>query len=271
MPNAWRLLSTPPSPGAWNMAVDESILEHVGRGQARPTLRLFAWQPACLSLGHAQPYADVDLARLRERGWDVVRRPTGGRAILHTDELTYSVIAPADEDAVTGTLLESYNRLARGLLHAVRSLGLQADMKTGPKTNVDASNPVCFEAPSAYEITVGGKKLIGSAQARRREGVLQHGSLPLQGDLTRITQALVFGPNGAREKAAERLLSRATTAESVLGRVVSWEDAAAAFRLGFEAELGLRFDELPLSESEQTRAKELVREKYAHPSWTERV
>lgn len=271
MSNDWRLLITPPSPGAWNMAADEAILEHVGRGAARPTLRLFAWEPACLSLGHAQPYADVDVTRLRERGWDVVRRATGGRAILHTDELTYSVIAPAEEPAVAGTLLESYNRLAQGLLHAVRSLGLQADMKTGPKIPVDTTNPVCFEAPSAYEITVGGKKLIGSAQARRREGVLQHGSLPLHGDLTRITQALVFGPNGARERAAERLLARATTVESVLGRAVSWEDAAAAFRLGFEAELGLHFEELALSDSERARAQELVREKYAHPSWTERV
>jgi lipoate-protein ligase A len=153
----------------------------------------------------------------------------------------------------------------------VRTLGLQADMKTGPKTTVDATNPVCFEAPSAYEITVGGKKLIGSAQARRKEGVLQHGSLPLHGDLTRITQALVFGANGARERAAERLLARATTAESVLGRVILWEDAAAAFRGGFEAELGLGFDDLPLSEGEQSRAQELVRDKYAHPSWTERV
>ena len=271
MPNDWRLLITPPSPGAWNMAVDEAVLEHVGSGQAQPTLRLFAWQPACLSLGQAQPHADVDATRLRERGWEVVRRATGGRAILHTDEITYSVIAPADEPAVAGTLLESYNRLAQGLLHAVRSLGLQADMKTGPKTHVDASNPVCFEAPSAYEITVGGKKLIGSAQARRKEGVLQHGSLPLHGDLTRITQALVFGPDGARERAAERLLRRATTAESVLGRVIPWDDAAAAFRAGFEAELGLHFEELPLSDSEDARANELVRDKYAHVQWTERV
>jgi lipoate-protein ligase A len=270
MSDDWRLLITPPAPGAWNMAVDESILEHVGRGESRPTLRLFAWQPACLSLGHAQPYADVDVARLRERGWDVVRRPTGGRSILHTDELTYSVIASVDEPAVAGSLLESYNRLARGLLHGVRTLGLQADMKTGPKSAVDATNPVCFEAPSAYEITVGGKKLIGSAQARRKEGVLQHGSLPLHGDLTRITQALVFGPNGARERAAGRLLARATTAESVLGRVIGWEDAAAAFRLGFETELGLRFEDLPLSEGEESRAQELVREKYARASWTER-
>ncbi len=99
--------------GAWNMAVDELILEHIGRGASLPTLRLYSWQPPCLSLGHAQPFADVDVHRLEERGWEVVRRPTGGRAILHTDELTYSVIAPTDEPRVAGSILESYNRLAQ--------------------------------------------------------------------------------------------------------------------------------------------------------------
>ena len=101
---------------------------------------------------------------------------------------------------------------------------------------------MCFEAPSAYEITVDGKKLIGSAQARRREGVLQHGSLPLVGDLTRITQALVFDGDELRQAASERLLRRATTAEAVLGRPVGWEEAAAAFRGGFEKELDLRLN-----------------------------
>jgi len=90
--------------GAWNMAVDESILEHTQskRGASLPTLRLYAWDPACLSLGHAQPFADVDRARLNGRGWDVVRRPTGGRAILHTDELTYSVTGRVQEPWLAG-------------------------------------------------------------------------------------------------------------------------------------------------------------------------
>ena len=89
--NSWRLLYTPPSNGAWNMAVDESILEHIHRGKSQPTLRLYAWEPPCLSLGHAQSFKDVDVERLHSHGWEVVRRVTGGRAILHTDELTYSV------------------------------------------------------------------------------------------------------------------------------------------------------------------------------------
>lgn len=269
----WRLLITPPAHGAWNMALDESILEHAqaGRGEALPTLRLYAWNPACLSLGQAQPFADVDVSRLKERGWEVVRRATGGRAILHTDELTYSVIAPNNEPRVAGTLLESYNRLAQALLLAVKNLELTVEMKEGKTDGNSTPNPICFEVPSTYEITVDGKKLIGSAQARRKEGVLQHGSLPLTGDLARICQALVFENESARADASKRLLSRAATVESALGRAISWETAAQAFIRAFEAQLGLSFERGDLSESESKRTDELVKEKYGHPSWTERV
>ena len=253
------------------MAADEAILEHIGRGESIPTLRLYAWNPACLSLGHAQPFADVDTARLKQHGWEVVRRATGGRAILHTDELTYSVIAPADEPAVAGSILESYNRLAQALLLAVKSLELPVEMKDDvTRDSISHNNPVCFEVPSTYEITVDGKKLIGSAQARKKEGVLQHGSLPLTGDLTRICQALVFENESARENASKRLLERATTVESALGREISWEAAAQAFVHAFEAQLGFIFEREELSESESKRTEELVREKYDHPSWTER-
>jgi len=267
----WRLLITPPAHGAWNMAVDESILEHIGRNESFPTLRLYAWDPPCLSLGHAQPFSDVDIHRLKQRGWEVVRRATGGRAILHTDELTYSVIAPSNEPRVEGSVLESYNRLAQALLLAIKSLELPVEMKEGKVNDNATPNPVCFEVPSTYEITVNGKKLIGSAQARKKEGVLQHGSLPLTGDLTRICQALVFENESAREEAAQRLLERATTVESALGVEVSWEKAKQAFVHAFEAQLGLSFEQGDLSESESKRVEELVKEKYAHPSWTERV
>ena len=269
--NTWRLIVTPAARGAWNMAVDEAILEHIGRGEAPATLRLYAWDPACLSLGHAQPFADVDRARLKERGWEVVRRATGGRAILHTDELTYSVTGSADEPVLAGGVLESYNRLAGALLLAVKNLGLSVEMKEGKADSATAPNPVCFEVPSTYEITVNGKKLIGSAQARKKEGVLQHGSLPLTGDLTRICQALTFESNAARANAAQRLLARATTVESALGRAVTWDESAEAFIHAFEEQLGLCFENGELSGSELRRAEELVREKYDHPSWTERV
>ena len=123
--DTWRLLMTPPARGAWNMAVDEALLEAVGRGESLPTLRLYDWAPTCLSLGLAQSYKDVDVPRLKANGWDVVRRATGGRAILHADELTYSVTAPPDEPRVRGSVLESYRRLAGALVAAIRALGLE--------------------------------------------------------------------------------------------------------------------------------------------------
>jgi lipoate-protein ligase A len=267
----WRLIVDPPARGAWNMAVDESLLEHVGRGESLPTLRLYAWEPACLSLGYAQPFADVDTARLRERDWDAVRRPTGGRAILHTDELTYSITAQPNEPRVVGTVLESYNRLAGALVTAVISLGILVEKKDHIPGQNGAQSPVCFEVPSAYEITVDGKKLIGSAQARRREGVLQHGTLPLYGDLGRITEALAFPDESARAAAAVKLWSRATTVETVLGRKIEWKTAAQAFVHAFETELNLTLERAEMSAPEKTRAKTLMQEKYAHASWTERA
>jgi len=223
-------------------------------------------------LGRAQSFADVDMERVKANGWEVVRRATGGRAILHTDELTYSVTGSAEEPVLAGGILESYNRLAQALLFAVRELGLPVEMKeyesAGHASN--EKNPVCFEVPATYEITVNGKKLIGSAQARKQEGVLQHGSLPLIGDLTRICQALVFKDEATREVAAQRLLTRATTVQSVIGVETAWETAAQAFVHGFEAQLGIHFQRGEMSRSESERADELVKKKYAHPSWTER-
>lgn len=253
------------------MAVDESVLEHIHRGESKPTLRLYSWDPPCLSLGHAQSFKDVDVERLHAHGWEVVRRVTGGRAILHTDELTYSVTGSAEDPVLAGGVLESYNRLAQALLHAVQSLSVPVEMKEHEDGHTQQNlNPVCFEVPSTYEITVDGKKLIGSAQARKKEGVLQHGSLPLTGDLTRICDALIFADDLSRHQAKERLLARATTVESVLGVAPTWESAAQAFVKGFEAKLGIQFEQGELSMSEIQRTEELVKEKYGHVSWTER-
>lgn len=267
----WRLILHPPASGAWNMAVDEAILEHAGRNESPPTLRLYAWQPACLSLGYAQPYADVDEAGLAAHGWEVVRRPTGGRAILHTDELTYSVSTAPAEPLMAGTVLESYNRIARALVKACHNLGLPAAMEEHSPPVETAKGAVCFEVPSAYEIVLNGKKLIGSAQARKREGILQHGSLPLHGDLTRILQALAFNDQAKRESAAPRLLQRATTAQAHLGQVIAWETAAQALVRAFQHELGLTFARGELSAQEKARTEDLLQTKYAHPNWARRV
>ncbi len=171
----WRLVLSPPLSGPENMALDEALLESIVDGESPPTLRLYSWEPPCLSLGFAQPHTDADPARLRSLGWDLDRRPTGGRAILHIDELTYAVAVPESHPLMAGGVLPSYQRLSRGLLAALAQLALAPEVQpTTPRSEPEQSNPICFQVPSAYEITVGGRKLIGSAQVRRRAAVLQH-------------------------------------------------------------------------------------------------
>ena len=281
--SSWRLVQTSPARGAWNMAVDEAILEAAGRELVPPTLRLYAWSPPCLSLGFAQPATDIDLPALKHRSWDLVRRPTGGRAILHTDEITYSICGPHTEPRLAGSVLESYQRLSEALVEALQMLAIPAQVHpeharhTSQPNNSSAQGPVCFEVPSSYEITAGGKKVIGSAQARKAEGVLQHGSLPLYGDLTRILQVLVL-PEGneqaieqARHRAAQRLQERAITIEEYLGYPVDWETAAQAFITAFTNVLNLELQPAMLTSVEIQRAEELVSTKYAHPDWTFKV
>lgn len=255
------------------MAVDETLMESCAEGHSFPVLRLYAWEPPCLSLGQAQPIEDVDFQALTRQGWDLVRRPTGGRAILHTDELTYAVIAPASHEIMGGGLLESYMRISQFLLKALEYLAVPAvSQKEYPlPAGSNPKGPVCFEVPSNYEITVNGKKLIGSAQFRRKESVLQHGSLPLYGDLTRITQALNHSSESSRLESARRLLERATTLEQAIGRRMTWQETADAFIQAFAETFEVTWEILPLTSQEQERAAQLAREKYAHPAWTERV
>jgi len=268
----WRVIEHKPAQGAWNMAVDEAILESVYQGVSRPTLRLYAWEPACLSLGLAQPFSEVDTHALTANGWDLVRRPTGGRAILHTDELTYAVIAQETEPRVRGGVLESYLRLSHALLESLKLLGLSPEANEKDTDNQRKTpNPVCFEVPSNYEITVKGLKLIGSAQARRKEGILQHGAIPLGGDLTRIITALKFADEAAQTNAKERLLAHATTIERELRRRPSWDEVSKALQKAFTTTLNLNLEAGELTPKETRRAQELMQEKYAHPSWTERI
>ena len=261
----WRLIYSAPADGATNMAVDEAILQAVAAEQVPPTLRIYAWEPACLSLGRAQPVADVDLVAQRAAGFGLVRRPTGGKAILHVDELTYSVIAPQQEPRVAGGIVESYRRLSAGLVRGLERLGVTGLVADQRAENRRLEGPVCFEVPSDYEITVDGRKLVGSAQMRARGVVLQHGALPLRGDITRICPLLAAHPD------PDRVRARAATVEDVLGRPVAWEQAAEALVAGFSDALRLHFERGTLTGQECAWAEELRAGRYAAEDWTYRV
>lgn len=271
MAENWRLIVDDPLDGALNMAIDEAILESVAREDSAPTLRLYSWDPACLSLGYAQRATDADPDRLSERGWTLVRRMTGGRAILHVDELTYSVTLPLAHPLAAGGITESYRRLSAALLAAVNAIGLEAAADKQADRAPGRPGPVCFEVPSDYEITASGRKLIGSAQVRRGTVMLQHGTLPLTGDVTRICDALVFTDDAARERNRERVAARATTLSNALGRPVTWSEAARAVIRAFEQKFAINFSIAALSAAERAAAASLQEKRYAADSWTRKV
>jgi lipoate-protein ligase A len=200
-----------------------------------------------------------------------VRRTTGGRAILHTDELTYAVTAAADEPRVTGSLMDAYLRLSNALLAGLQRIGLEANKAAG---NVRAGPDVsaaCFEVPSAYEITAHGRKLIGSAQSRRAGYVLQHGSLPLLGDIGRLIDVLKLEPDHAAKLRAE-LVARACTLADALGvgeddPRLQFKHVAQAVQRGFGELLNLDFKPGQPTAAELRRAATLIREQYANAEW----
>ena len=261
----WRLLNTDHLDGATNMAIDEAISRAVQANLVPPTLRFFGWQPTCLSLGQAQPGSDVDREACRAAGVDVVRRPTGGRAILHTDELTYSVLAPERELRVAGTIVESYKRLSEGLLNGLLLMGVPTRQVEQPDNHDRDQGSVCFEVPSNYEIVFAGKKLVGSAQMRKAGVVLQHGTLPLHGDIARISLYLAKHPD------ADRVRQRDTTVEAAIGRVIDYDTAVRLMAQGFAETLHLQLEAGELTPEEQAWAAELRREKYAADEWTYRL
>lgn len=251
----WRVMVDPqPRSGAENMALDVAILDAVAARAVLPTLRFYRWDPPCLSLGKRQPLDGIDPARARAAGVDLVRRPTGGWAILHTDELTYSVAAPRDDPRVDGPILDAYRRLSAGLVAGLNVLGVAVEMNPVDPLGVHNQSAACFEVPSAYEITVAGKKLMGSAQTQANGRVLQHGSLPLRGDIGRVADYLWFPVEADRESLRAHLRSRATTLRDALGRAVAFDEACAAMTAGFAAGLNLELEPGPPTPAEMAAA-----------------
>lgn len=267
----WRLLRHGAAAGDENMAIDEAITQSIAAGLVPPTLRFYAWDPPCVSLGRNQPVAGLDLARCAARGYDVVRRPTGGRAILHTDEMTYSIVASPEHPLMQGYVLDSYLRISHGLVAGLRRLGIDAQEAPGTNRAGPDVSAACFEVPSAYEIVAGARKVLGSAQARRGASVLQHGSLPLVGDLTRVIDCLAFEDEAGREALRASLQGHAASVEELAGRAVAYDEAVDAMAAGMVEALGIDLIPGELTDQERAWTRDLVRDKYRHDSWTMRA
>ncbi|MGR3221227.1 MAG: lipoate--protein ligase family protein [Candidatus Anammoxibacter sp.] len=174
----FRFVDTGIATGVKNMALDEAVMISVRTGKAPPTIRLYQWEPSCLSLGRFQALNGINITKCNKLGVDIVRRLTGGKAVLHNDELTYSFIAP--RTFLSRSIKESYKSIADPILSTLRQLGLDAALKSEKANKV--SSPICFYDSSWYEINVNNKKIVGSAQARIKDVLLQHGSILLDFD-----------------------------------------------------------------------------------------
>lgn len=256
---AWRLIRSCPADGFTNMAVDEAILLAHAHGQVPPTLRLYAWRPPAISVGYFQcALRDVNQEACARDGIGVVRRLTGGRAVFHADEVTYSIVLTEAILSAKGqvrTLLDSYRFLCGGLVAGLRRLGLEATVAPRRKALDSPSGPNCFAAAASGDLLVDGKKICGSAQTRRYGVVLQHGSLPLS-----LPDATPYW----REAGA---VPHATDLTRALGRRPSWDEVAQALAAGFAEALGVRWVPGALTEYEHAVADQLRREKYATHAW----
>lgn len=262
----WRLIVDPPASGFWNMAVDEALLEQqLCERPPLPVLRLYRWQPT-LSLGRHQSLRGIDGAALRRDGVRLVRRPTGGLAVLHADEVTYAVAAPLG-GALPRGVVATYSRLAEALAAGLERLGLPVD-RPSPSTTPDpsprreAEQAHCFSWRTTHEITVGGRKVLGSAQRRRRGAVLQHGSLPVKLDREAIARYIETASIDDERGFADL--------SELLGRRPDDDEIVAALADGFRDRLGVAFERVPLSAEERQRAVELYSWKYASLEWTAR-
>lgn len=266
----WRLILDGAADGFTNMAVDEAILEAYLAGEVPPTVRFYRWQPACLSVGYFQRASrEVDEQGCRRWGVDWVRRPTGGRAILHDVELTYSVITAKDDPLVAGSVRESYRKISTVLVAGLCRLGAPAEMAPARARGRGLGSAACFDAPSDYEVTIHGRKVIGSAQVRRGGGLLQHGAILLDVQIERQVGVIVPPPTMNREELAAYLEPRLISLQEALGGPVSPEELAAALRAAFEQVWGITLQEGALTEGERARLPAL-REKYRSDAWNRR-
>lgn len=263
MIDIWRVIDSGPCRSSYNMALDEAIAMAVKKGNSPPTLRIYEWDIPSVSIGYFQRMSDIDIEYCKERGIPIVRRPTGGRAILHSHEITYSFSIKTEDGVFSKGLLDSYKKISKALGLALSKIGLTPELKLVRETRYSSEtfhqrNPLCFQSTSYGEITVNNRKVLGSAQKRWADGLLQQGSIPYIIDKGEI--AKVFR------------LESPEIGEKIIGLkeillLLNLEELKNAIRVSFEETFCIKLISSPLSQEEVSLAGELEIKKYLSPLW----
>jgi len=252
MSHIFRLLKTGDHPAAWNMGLDQAILEAVAADSAAPTLRFYGWRPAAISVGYFQGMEEeVDTQACARHGVDLVRRITGGGAVFHQTELTYSIVIPEGHPLAARSIMASYERLCGAVIAGLGLLGLDAHF-----------------AP-INDIVVGAKKVSGNAQTRKLGCLLQHGTILLDVDVDLMFELLRVPSEKAKGKLIADVKERVTGLKQLLNRAVPFSEVEAAMEAGFMQNLDLAYDG-GLTEAEEIRARELALSRFGDPAWNHR-
>lgn len=259
----WRLIDSGRGDAFYNMALDEAILSLFPTTK-QPVLRFYQWSPPALSIGYFQKVSRINVENCKKRGYHLVRRPTGGRAVLHDNELTYSLVQSTE--AMPKSISESYKEISRGLVSGLKKLGLPAELCP---TKSKGDTAACFDSPARYEIEIAGKKVIGSAQTRKQGVLLQQGSIPITIDVDEVLN--LFKPNkkGLRKKASQALKNKAAGLAD-FDQKLKIDDLKQAIKSGFEDQEGIKLRKSWPKKEELKLADKLTREKYSLHKWNYR-
>ncbi|HDK27021.1 MAG TPA: lipoate--protein ligase family protein [Candidatus Atribacteria bacterium] len=276
----WRLIKDGYHNGFMNMAIDEAIMIAHREGLVSPTIRFYQWSPPAVSLGYFQDLEkEIDIDACQDMGIDIVRRPTGGKAVLHDKELTYSFVIKENHPLVNDSILETYKKISGGIIKGLSYLGVKAELvPVKEKLKNDSLNKgkiskifhpniksICFSVPSQYEVQVNGKKIVGSAQVRKGGIVLQHGSLLIKLEKDKLFSVFNFRSVQVREKLKSRF--NATSLEEILKKRIDFSELSEILPRGFEEEFGVKLVEGKLTEQEERVSKDLFENKYSTYEW----
>lgn len=269
MKETWYFINSGTCRPSFNMAMDEVLLDWHSRGLLPPVLRFYGWEPAALSLGRFQKTEGrIDFRAAAAKGIEAVRRPTGGLAVLHDRELTYSIIISEKHEKISPSVTDTYRTLSAGLLEGYRNLGITASLAIPDGAADPHGTAVCFEKSSWYELEIEGRKAAGSAQNRQKSVVLQHGSIPIEMNADTLYDLFIYPNEAARQKARQAFREKAASLSEVLGRTVGMEETLAAFKDGFEK--GLDIDLVTYHPDPQLirETEKLMEEKYLNEAYT---
>lgn len=259
---SWRFLDTGFNDGATNMAIDEVLATKIVPVEQTPVFRVYRWQPFTISLGYNQNPAELNLEACRRDGIEIVKRPTGGRAVFHAEEVTYSVILPRGAKLFTADILTTYNLINEGLLAGLKLYGVKAELvqryETGKKSSDYKNQIPCFSSSAKYEIAVANKKLVGSAQRRYENSLLQHGSILTGAFHLKLADYVLLQDVQQVKRFRKALQEKTISISEITSTEVVWDEMVAALRQGLHKKFSINFFESKLTPLEVAEVKRRI-------------